>query len=162
MYQPYPTSAQMPDLQRPPAPASVRNAVRIMYVGAVASLVNAGVEVATRSTTKANLLARFHNLAVNHPGALTRPLTFGALASGVIGAILWVVLAQACKGGRNWARITGTVLFGISTIDLIGDVAFPFAVGVKIVVLVIWLLGLAAVVSLWQRSSGPYFRGGRP
>ncbi len=39
MYQPYPGGAQMPEVQRPPAPGSVRNAVKLMYAGAVASLI---------------------------------------------------------------------------------------------------------------------------
>jgi hypothetical protein len=38
MYQPYPTGAQMPARQRPPVPPSVANAVKVMYVGALTSL----------------------------------------------------------------------------------------------------------------------------
>jgi hypothetical protein len=162
MYQPYPTSAQIPHQQPQTRPASVQNAVRIMYAGGVASLVSAGVEFATRQATRANILAHFPKLAVNHPGGMTGPVAVGAIGGGVIAAILWIVIAQACKGGRNWARVTGTVFFGIATIDLLGDVAFPFAAAVKIVALVVWLLGLAAVVLLWRRSSAPYFRGSRP
>ena len=34
MYQPYPGSeTQLPELHRPPAPPSVLNAVKVMYVG---------------------------------------------------------------------------------------------------------------------------------
>jgi hypothetical protein len=39
MCQPYPGGARMPEAQRPPVPASVRNAVKVMYAGVVASLV---------------------------------------------------------------------------------------------------------------------------
>lgn len=34
MYQPYPAGTQMPEVQRPPVPSQVVNAVRAMYVGA--------------------------------------------------------------------------------------------------------------------------------
>jgi len=47
MYQPYPGGAQMPETWRPHAPASVLNAVKVMYAGAVASLVYAIVFVTT-------------------------------------------------------------------------------------------------------------------
>ena len=39
MYQPYPGSdTQLPEPQRPPAPPSVRNAVKVMYVTAIVLL----------------------------------------------------------------------------------------------------------------------------
>jgi heme O synthase-like polyprenyltransferase len=38
LYQPYPPDTQMPDTRHRPAPASVLNAVRVMYVGAAASI----------------------------------------------------------------------------------------------------------------------------
>lgn len=38
MYQPYPTSGQMPEREeRPPAPKSVQTAVKLMYAGAAIS-----------------------------------------------------------------------------------------------------------------------------
>ena len=75
MYQPYPGSAQMPERKRPDPPAPVRNAVKVMYAGAVTSII--------------------------------------AIAVGL--AKVW-----AC---------------------------------------VVWLVGLAAVVLLWQRASTEFFKG---
>ncbi len=43
MYQPYPGGAQMPETPRPPAPASVRNAAKVMHAGPVASLIGAAL-----------------------------------------------------------------------------------------------------------------------
>jgi hypothetical protein len=159
MYQPYPSSAQLPDMQRPGAPATVRQAVMVMYAGAVASLALAAAQYLTRKTTRANLLAHFPKLTPHHHMLATRPLVLGALAGGVIAVVLWIVLAQSCKNGSNWARITGTVLFAIATIDALSALVLPFALAVKIIQLVVWLLGLAAVVLLWRGSSGAYFRG---
>jgi hypothetical protein len=161
MYQPYPTSAQIPDTQRPTRPASVINAVRVMYAGAVASVLLAVVEFLTRKSLKASLLRQFPKLAARHPHFASRPFTFAAIVGGVIAVVLWIVIAQSCKAGRNWARIAGTVFFAIATIDALAALAIPFAVGVKIIQLVVWLLGLTAVVLLWRRSSNEYFRAPR-
>jgi hypothetical protein len=38
MYQPYPAGTQLPEVQRPPIPPQVANAVKVMYVGAAASI----------------------------------------------------------------------------------------------------------------------------
>jgi hypothetical protein len=46
MYQPYPTGAQMPTLQRPPVPTAVTNAVKVMYAGAAASILGVAAPVA--------------------------------------------------------------------------------------------------------------------
>ena len=52
MYQPYPGSdTQLPEPQRPPAPPSVLNAVKVMYVGAATSLLGIGVGIVTVSST---------------------------------------------------------------------------------------------------------------
>jgi hypothetical protein len=41
---------------------------------------------------------------------------------------LWIFIARACGRGRNWARITGTVLFGLATVDgALGNAATPEA-----------------------------------
>jgi hypothetical protein len=97
MYQPYPTGAQMPTLQRPPIPPQVANAVKVMY-------------------------------------------------------------ARACRDGKNWARITGTVLFGLSTVDTSIGIAAPVAGTVKIWGAVVWLIALVAIVFLWQRDSTAFFK----
>ena len=53
MYQPYPGSdTQLPELHRPPAPPSVLTAVKVMYVGAAASLLGIIIDILTVSATK--------------------------------------------------------------------------------------------------------------
>ena len=50
MYQPYPGSdTQLPETQRPPAPAFVRTAVKAMYVGAATSLLGIVIDLLTIS-----------------------------------------------------------------------------------------------------------------
>jgi hypothetical protein len=69
------------------------------------------------------------------------------------------VLARASKSGHNWARITGTVLFALSTVDTIVGLTAPIAAPVKIWAGLVWLVALTAVVFLWRRRSTAYFKG---
>jgi hypothetical protein len=66
--------------------------------------------------------------------------------------------AQSCKNGKNWARITGTVLFAIGTLDTFAGLGAPIAGPVKIWAILVWLVGLAAVVFLWRRTSSAFFK----
>src|SRR6266498_531773 len=159
MYQPYPGGAQLPEAQRPPAPASVLNAVKVMYVGAVASLVYAIVFIATLSATKSAIEKHSPQLTTSEVNGMQHALMTSAIVGGLIGAGLWIFIAQACKSGKSWARITGTVLFGIATVDVLGNIVVPEAAPIKIFWFVIWLIGLGAVVFLWRRSSSAFFTG---
>jgi hypothetical protein len=158
MYQPYPTEAKLPEPGRPPAPPSVLNAVKVMYVGAAASLLGIIIDIVTVSATKTAIEKRSPHLSVSQVNSSQHVLVAGFIAGGVIAAVVWIVLARASKSGHNWARITGTVLFAIATIDTLVDAAgAPVAVMVRIWAVVTWLCGLAAVYFLWQRSSSDFF-----
>ena len=75
MYQPYPTEAKLPEPQRPPAPPSVRSAVKVMYVGAATSLLGIVINIVTVGATKTAIEKRSPhlsvsqiNLSLSHPG----------------------------------------------------------------------------------------------
>ncbi len=159
MYQPYPGGAQMPKVQRPPAPGSVRNAVKLMYAGAVASLIGIAIDLTTLTATKSAMKRQFPNLTASHVKAQEGPLMVGWIAGGLIAAALWIFVARNCQSGKSWARITGTVLFGVATMDALGNLVVPEATLVKIFWFVIWLIGLGTVVFLWRGSSSAFFRG---
>jgi hypothetical protein len=158
MYQSYPGSAQLPEAQRRPAPATVLTAVKAMYAGAAASLILTVVELLTLSTTKASFQQHYHHDTAAQADRLGHTLAIGAVGGGVISIIAWIVLARACLGGQNWARITGTLLFAVATIDAVSYLTVPFAAPVKILVFVVWLAGLAAVVFLWRTAARSFFR----
>jgi hypothetical protein len=80
---------------------------------------------------------------------------------GVIGALIWLFIALNCKRGRNWARITGTVFFGIATLDTLFGFSEPYGPGVKLFAVLVWLIGLAVVILLWQGISSAYFKAAR-
>lgn len=159
MYQPYPTEAKLPEPQRPPAPPSVRSAVKVMYVGAATSLLGIVIDIVTVGATKTAIEKRSPHLSVSQINLSQHVLVAGFIVGGVIAAVVWIVLARACRAGHNWGRITGTVLFALSTVDTIGGLAAPVAGTVKVWALVVWLVALTAIVFLWRRSSTAYFEG---
>jgi hypothetical protein len=126
----------------PPAvyPGSLQAAVIFMYIGGALEL-----------------LGFILNLAMGAPGSTS----VGAL----IGAALWFWMAVANRQGKNWARITSTVFFGLDCLALIGIIAIASGSTVSasagaIVIAsatVQWLIGLAAVILLWRPQSTQYF-----
>jgi hypothetical protein len=147
-----------PPPQRPSAPASVLTAVKLMYAGAALSIVTLIIGLTQKeairkaiATSNPNLTESQLNVGVNFG------LAFGAIFA-LIGLGLWLWMASANKKGYSWARVVSSVLFGINTLGLIyiliaaGSTAIQKASGV-----VIWLVGLAAIVFLWRSDSSAYF-----
>jgi hypothetical protein len=78
---------------------------------------------------------------------------------GLLGVGLWIWLAQMCKVGKNWARVTGTVLFGIDTLLQVISLTRSAPLAGRVPGLIVWLIGLGAVILLWRRQSSDYFQG---
>lgn len=162
MYQPYPGTTQMPDTQPRAVPQSVRQAVKAMYGGAAASLIYLVSSVVTQGSTKTAIEKRSPNLTASQVTTQQHVLLIAGIISGLIAIAAWILIARASQAGKNWARITGTVLFGLATLDALGGLINPVAVPVKILAFVIWVFGLIAVVRLWQAASTAYFKAPRP
>jgi len=80
-----------------------------------------------------------------------------AILVGIIAIALWLWMARANQAGRNWARITGTVFFGLNTLFLLLSLVRPHASLALIFNILVWLVGLGAVIMLWRKESAPYF-----
>jgi hypothetical protein len=158
MYQSYP--APGPAQEPPPriqSPHSVRNAVKLMYTGAALEVLALIVTLLTISSLKSAILkahpgytaARLHTAEVDRASSL--------VVGAVIAIGLWLWMAWANGRGRSWARIVSAVFFGINTLDLIISFALVRAAATMIVGVVIWLVGLAAIVLLFSKESGPFY-----
>ncbi len=158
MYQPYPGQAQLPETQRPPAPASVLTAVKVMYAGAAASILGIVIDILTVTATKTAIQKRSPHLSASQINSSQHVLVAGFIAGGVIAAVVWIVLARVCLQGRNWARITGTVLFALSTVDTLVGLTTPIALAVKLWGALVWPIALTAIVLLWRRGSSAFFK----
>jgi hypothetical protein len=166
MYQPYPSSGQPAGPLRPPAPAPVLTAVKLMYAGAAVSTVELIIGLALIIVdTKAAARGRFlgHSLAAQKPLIITVWIAFSLVVIA-----LWLWMARADGQGRNWARILSTVLFGLATLQLRGDFTQPVShAGFGVTVLyyggtalfvAAWLVGAAAVWLLWRPASSAFFK----
>jgi len=157
MVQPYPSSAKPVEPERPPAPQSVANAVKLMYAGAAVSTVSLIVSLVDISGTKAAIRKARPSLTVAQVNQLNTFIISLAIISGVIGIALWLWMARANGQGRNWARIVSTVLFGLATLDLFGVVSQPKTPLGLVFPLLTWLIGAGAVFLLWRRESTTFF-----
>ena len=126
-YQPYPGGTQMPEpAERPPVPQSITRAVQLMYAGAVASLLGIVIALTTLSSIKSQIISRNPSLTTTQVNNAEHVAIGILIASGLIGAALWLWMAQSSKAGKNWARIVSTVLFAIQTINVVaGASAVP-------------------------------------
>src|SRR3984893_4145639 len=127
MYQPYPSPGQTPDSQRPPIPNSVNTAVRLMYAGAGLSFIELLVGLVTISSVKAAIIKAYPRYTASQVHSLeVASIGIGVLV-GVIAIALWLWMARANAAGRNYARITATVFFGLYTVFLLLSLARPHA-----------------------------------
>jgi hypothetical protein len=174
-YQPYPTGGagtDMPVAQRPPQPASLRNAVRLMWAGAGLALLGTIVTLVfsnriRAAVRKAALKANVTRLSKGKVALTAAQIHTLANAFVVIlavvlliGILLWVWMAWANNRGSNWARLVATVLFALNTISLILELG---RASVTIIFVALgWLVGLVAVVLLWQRDTTAYINSRLP
>jgi hypothetical protein len=158
MYEPYPSSGKPVEPERPPAPPSVLNAVKLMYVGAAISTVSLVISLVDIGGTKDAIKKARPSLTAAQVNQLNTFIITLAIVSGVIGVALWLWMARANSQGRNWARITSTVLFGLATLDLWGVLSQPKTVLGLVFPLLTWLVGLGAIVFLWRKESTEFFK----
>jgi hypothetical protein len=77
MYEPFPAGAQMPQLDKPPVPPQVENAVRAMYAGAAATIVGIVIEILTVHSTRLALERRSRHLTTTQLNASEHVLVIG-------------------------------------------------------------------------------------
>ena len=155
-----------PDGQR--APQTVRWAVLAMYGGAALTV-----------ALTADAIAHWYYqeyLPANRPTfvhgdsglSISSSPLFAWLdgLGGLLICCLWLCMARMCARGNGSARVTATVLFAVAVLVVARNVYRYFlfddvtAGGLLFAASV--LASLAAVVLLWHRSSGPYFRADVP
>jgi hypothetical protein len=158
MYQPYPSGGNSVELERPPAPTSILNAVKLMYAGAAVSTVSLVISLVSIGGTKSAIRKARPSLTVAQVNQLNTFIISLAIVSGVVGVALWLWMARANGQGRNWARILSTVLFFLATLDLFGVFSQPKTLLGLIFPVLTWLIGLATIILLWQRQSTAYYR----
>jgi hypothetical protein len=157
-YQPFPGGSQMPDQQRGQAPKSVIYAVWLMYAGAAVTAVSVIVTLTSTGSLRSMIKANNPSFSASQINTSANLTIATIVIGGLVGIGLWIWMASMNKAGKNWARITGSVFFGIATIILLTSFARTDIAGPRILTIIIWLIGLGAVVLLWLRESTAYFK----
>jgi hypothetical protein len=158
MYQVNPSGVQSLD-------PSVARAVRVMYAGAWASTIGIVLDLVTVRSLQARLVTMTNTNGSRLTAAQVAQqehLAIAALvAMGVVAVGLWVWMARSNRDGKSWARPVATAIFAAATLQLVGDLngssALAGTVETRVYGVVVWLIGLAAVILLWQ----PRLRGRR-
>lgn len=146
------------------APRPVRNAARLMCLGAVLTLADAATVLVTLGGVRSAAVQD-----VDFTGG--RWQTFMAivivpvLVSAPIGAGVWLWLAWANGRGYHWARPAFVAFFGLLTIVLLsgaseggGEDALPYTRADLIATTVLWLVGLAAMLLICSQLASPYYQ----
>jgi hypothetical protein len=158
MYQPFPTGGSQLEPQRPAPPAHVLTAVKLMYAGAVISLVSLIISLSDIGGTKAAIRSERPDLTAAQVNQLNTFIISLAIISGLVGVGLWLWMARANGRGKNWARILSTVLFGLATLDLVGVFSEPKTALDLVFPLLTWAVGAGAIYLLWRPDSSAFFK----
>jgi hypothetical protein len=164
MYQRFPSGGKSNDLdlvQKPPMPQSVLNAVRLMYAGAVVSLISVIISLTSTGALKTAIRNHYPHYTTSQVNHLYNQILVTALVSAAIGILLWITMAWANGKGMGWARIVSSVLFAFNTLGLVTSLTQPEAALNMIFEVLTWLIGLGAIVFLWRKESTGYFNPGR-
>ena len=161
MYQPYPTGGAEPEPVRPAPPPSIVNAVRLMYAGAVISAISLIITLATVGSLRTAIHNSDPTLSAAKLHSAEVAAIVVAIVFGLIGIGLWLWMARANKAGKNWARITATVFFGLDTLSVLAGLRQAEPALSRVFSLLVWLAGLGAIVLLWQKISSAYFAASR-
>jgi hypothetical protein len=142
---------------KPPIPKSVKLAVNLMFAGLALELVNIVIGLTQIDTVNKHLESLGYGQATidSDKGVFVA----SAVVRGLIGSALWLWMALATRGGHNYARIVSTVFFGIGVLGSITNLASGWIPVIdKVSSVATLIVGLLAVIFVWNSESGPYFR----
>src|SRR5262249_48790060 len=153
-------SPRSADPGAPAPPDTVQRAARYMLVGAA---VTAIWQIYWIVVTVA------HKASLTHPDG--KPLTNSQVVASVLVTIvlailvsaIWVLVARLNQAGKSWARIAATVLFALWSLSTYRSIPLitrgSYWIVNIIIMLAIWLIGLAVIYLLWRPDSTAFFKG---
>ncbi len=144
-------------------PSTVQNAVYLMYAGAALGIIGMLVSLLTLDSMRQQVEEQF---AAQGGGPVDQSLvdtsvTIGigvGVVFGLVGAGLWIMNAIFCGRGANWSRILSTVFAAILVLSSLVTFVQPGSGFTKAITGLTLVVGIAAVVLLWQRPSNQFFQ----
>ena len=141
------------------SPRTVLNAVRLMYLGAVAQL---GVLIIVILTANGIRTAALHRYP-HYSAQVLQAMNVNYIADLVaipIAIALWLWMAWANGKGNDWARLVAVSLFAFDTLAMIIHLAqgsAELAPAAMIASGVVWAIGFAAITLIFWKRSWPYY-----
>ncbi len=146
---------------RGPAPPSVLNAVRLMFIRAGLGVLGLIILLATKDTLKTEILKKNETAdPARLDDLLNTAITIGIVV-GIIFIVLYILLALQVRKGKNWARIVTWVLAGLGVLGALGSLAQAAPALSRIVTLIAAAVDIAIIFFLAQRPSNEFFRRAR-
>jgi hypothetical protein len=148
-------------------PGVVHVATRLMYTGLAATVIALIVALLNYGQYSHAATVAKNQLRPTAEGHYnqTAGLLAIAFAADFLGIACWVVVAIACRHGRGWTRVTASVLLGVYTVVMLLVLAGTHNdagarlndVGTRFLTLVVWALGVAALIPLWTQQARAFF-----
>jgi serine/threonine protein kinase len=158
-----PMSQYAPGRRRPmrsEVPPRVRRAVGLMYTGFAVTLIDAissSLVYGRYDDEVGRYTLAGRTAAADNANSMSGAAAVGMLAD-YLGLVCWLWLAVAARRGNGWTRIAGTALLGIysacTLFILLGTRHDP---GVQFMTVVVWAIGVAAVIPLWSQQAREFF-----
>ena len=156
-------------------PATVRRAVRFMQAGAIGGALSLLFNVIGSFSLKSNMMTanaqklKDHQITASQISSTATAVIVYTIIVGLVSIGLWLWMARMNAAGRNWARITASVLFGLwslYTYSVIGELHGGVTITVTLIIsmvliLALWVIGVATIFQLWRPASTAYFKAVR-
>ena len=144
----------------PAPPDTLQRAARFMLAGAVGTAIWQIYWIVVTVAHKASLTSANGKPVTNSQIAASVLFT---IVSTILISAIWVLLARLNQAGKGWARIAATVLFALWSYSTYHSIPLVTRGGYWIVnfiiMLAIWLIGLAVIYLLWRPDSTAFYRG---
>lgn len=139
-----------------PLPSSLALAIKLMYAGAVATVVVSIANIALGGAFASYM--RSIGFTPSAADSLKAGWQMTAVLSLFIGTVAWLGLARLCQTGRRWARVASTVVFAADVIGFVYDLIRILPWWARFTGIPPLIIGLAVIILLWRRDSGAHFR----
>lgn len=143
-------------------PRAISQAVLLMRVGAVLSVVTGLVSLTSRDSVRdlvrEQVSKRASPISASDVDLLVNVAMVVAVITGLLGAALWLWMAWANGRGAAWARIVATILFGFSLLSALLSVFQPQPAASRLLDVAEVLLGAYIIVLLYRPESTEFYR----
>jgi len=148
---------------RPPAPPSVINAVRLMFLTTAFLVVSVIVTLATKSHLRHVIAGKHPEYTSSHLDTLVNAAVITSVVFGVIFIVAYIALALRVRAGRNWARITTLILAGLGILGSLSGLAGANRTTTSVLLSLLTLaLNGSVIFLLARKESSDYFRSAPP